>query len=165
MLPAKPCRVCIVSGDLIYGVRANAADADSEVERQYQQAVEFLIGLADTLFAGDRDRVILLPGNHDVSYPATLASSTRIDVPAISAEERRLLVSELFSPRSSLRWSWSEMCFFRITDQKVYEERLEGFQTAYSQFYSGARTFSLNPKDHQCTAWDSVVSVSVFLNG
>lgn len=139
--------LCIVSGDLIYGVRGNAADADSELHRQYQQAVEFLIGLADALFAGDRNRVVLLPGNHDVSYPATLASSTRIDVPTLSLEERRFLVSELFSPRSSLRWSWLEMCFFRITDQELYEERLEGFQTAYSQFYSGARTFSLTPKD------------------
>jgi hypothetical protein len=139
--------LCIVSGDLIYGVRPNAANADAELERQYRQAVELLISLADALFAGSRDRVVLLPGNHDVSYPAMLASSARIEVATLSAEERRLLVSELFAPRSSLRWSWSEMCFFRITDQNLYEQRLLGFKKAYSHFYSDARTFSLTPED------------------
>jgi hypothetical protein len=139
--------LCIVSGDLIYGVSQNARDADAELERQYQQAVELLIGLADKLFRGDRNRVILLPGNHDVSYPATIASSVRIDVSAAYEEERKLLVSELFAPRSALRWSWSEMCFYRIIDHELYDRRLEAFQKAYSEFYSGARIFSLAPED------------------
>ena len=139
--------LCIVSGDLIYGVRPDRAGAEDELNRQYQQAVEFLIGLADRLFAGDRDRVVLLPGNHDVSYSAVITSGIRIPVPSVSAEERSLLVSELFTPRSSLRWSWPEMCFFRITDQQLYEQRFEGFQRAYSQFYLGTRTFSLKPED------------------
>lgn len=139
--------ICIVSGDLIYGIRPNATNADSELQRQYQQAVEFLVGLANALFAGNRDRIVLLPGNHDVSYLTTLASSSRIDIQALNADERIRLVSELFTPRSSLRWSWQDLCFFRITDQQLYDHRLEAFQDAYSQFYLGARTFSLAPED------------------
>ena len=30
--------ICIVSGDLIYGVRAGAADAENELKRQFLQA-------------------------------------------------------------------------------------------------------------------------------
>jgi 3',5'-cyclic AMP phosphodiesterase CpdA len=51
--------LCIVSGDLIYGVRASAVDA---------QAEEFLIGIAERFFKGDRGKVVIIPGNHDVSY-------------------------------------------------------------------------------------------------
>src|SRR5207249_4768819 len=114
--------------------------------RQYNQAVDFLIGLADKLFDGDRGRLVLLPGNHDVFYPAVIASSTRIDIPA-SAAERRLLTDELFAPMSRLRWSWREICFYRITDHEQYEQRLSGFAWAYDLFYQGARFFSMTPKD------------------
>jgi hypothetical protein len=142
----KPA-LCIVSGDLIYGVRPSAPAPDKELERQYTQAVEFLIGLADALFAGDRNRIVLLPGNHDVSYPAVLASSVRVEVATLSKEERQLLVAEFFAPQTSLRWSWSEMCFFRITNHVLYEARLEAFTKAYSLFYSGGRSFSLKPEE------------------
>jgi 3',5'-cyclic AMP phosphodiesterase CpdA len=58
--------LCIVSGDLVHGVSPNANNADNELKRQYAQAEEFLVGLADRFFEGDRERVIILPGNHDV---------------------------------------------------------------------------------------------------
>src|ERR1700674_3846482 len=60
---------CIVSGDLVYGVRPDAVGATEELERQYAQAEDFLNRLTDTFFGGDRGRVVLMPGNHDVSYP------------------------------------------------------------------------------------------------
>jgi hypothetical protein len=142
---ARPS-VCVVSGDLIYGVKPDLPDPDPELDRQYNQAVEFLIGLADKLFDGDRARLVLLPGNHDVSYPAVIASSTRIDIPA-AATERRLLTDELFAPMTRLRWSWSEVCFYRITDHEQYEQRLSGFARAYEQFYQGARFFRMTPED------------------
>src|ERR1019366_6317609 len=52
--------ICIVSGDLVYGVRPNATGADAELNRQFDQAVDFLIKLADRVFGGDRNRVVLL---------------------------------------------------------------------------------------------------------
>jgi Calcineurin-like phosphoesterase len=141
--------LCIVSGDLIYGVSPTRKDFEVELDRQYTQGVDFLISLADALFDGNRDRVVLLPGNHDVSYPTALASCTRIDVPATPAE-RTALVNELFAPNSRLRWSWSEMCFFRIHDQELYEQRLSSFAKAYARFYSGSRSFSLAPELQFC---------------
>jgi hypothetical protein len=138
--------VCIVSGDLVYGVRPSAAGADAELNRQFDQASDFLTRLADRVFGGDRNRVVLLPGNHDISYPTTIASSTRIDIPA-TAVERKLLTEELFAPRSRLRWSWPEICFYRITDDSLYEERLSGFAVAYERFYSGQRSFKARSEE------------------
>ena len=58
----------IASGDIIYGVKRNAPDAEAELQRQYDQAEEFLAELADRFVGGDRGRVIIIPGNHDVSF-------------------------------------------------------------------------------------------------
>lgn len=138
--------ICVVSGDLIYGVKPDLTDPSTELDRQYSQAVDFLIDVADTLFAGDRSRLILLPGNHDVSYPALIASSMRIEIPA-AASERKILTDELFAPMSRLRWSWSEICFYRITDPGQYEQRLSGFAKAYERFYLGERSFRMTPED------------------
>jgi len=44
--------LCIVSGDLVYGVGPDAKDADSELQRQYDQAIELLTGLANNYWAG-----------------------------------------------------------------------------------------------------------------
>ena len=134
--------LCVVSGDLIYGVRPDLPNPDVELARQYEQAVEFLASLADKLFEGDRNRVVLVPGNHDVSYPAVVASCVRIDVP-VNPTERRSLTDELFAPKSRLRWSWADMCFYRITNHEQYEARLGGFARAYGRFYAGARSFSM----------------------
>jgi hypothetical protein len=35
--------LCVVSGDLIYGVRPDLSNPDAELARQYDQAVEFLV--------------------------------------------------------------------------------------------------------------------------
>src|SRR5260370_28637088 len=141
--------LCVVSGDLIYGVSPTRRDFELELDRQYGQGVDFLIALADALFDGDRDRVVLSPGNHDVAYTTVRASCTRVGIPA-TPSERRALTDELFAPNSRLRWSWSEMCFFRINDQELYEQRLNGFAKAYARFYSSKRSFSLTPEDQFC---------------
>src|SRR6185369_16556868 len=64
--------LCIVSGDIVFGVRPNIENSARELSRQYGQAGEFLANLTDRFFGGDRNRVVLLSGNHDVSYPAVL---------------------------------------------------------------------------------------------
>jgi len=141
--------LCIVSGDLIYGVAPNHPDPVRELKRQYGQAVEFLISLADACFDGDRGRIVLVPGNHDVSYPAVIASCTRIDIPT-SSTDKRSLTDELWEPNTNLRWSWSELCFYRINDLKPYEQRLAAFAEAYEQFYCGVRSFSMEPDEQFC---------------
>jgi 3',5'-cyclic AMP phosphodiesterase CpdA len=63
----------IASGDIIHGVRHDATDAEAELQRQYDQADRFLAELADRFIDGDRERVIIIPGNHDVSFIANPA--------------------------------------------------------------------------------------------
>src|ERR1700733_12208333 len=138
-------QLCIVSGDLIYGVKGNTGDGDEEQRRQFAQAEEFLISLADTFFGGKRDRVVILPGNHDVSYPDVTASTAKIVVPS-QRDEKAELVADYFRPNSRLRWSWSELCFYRIVDEQRYLKRMEHFATTYERFYQGCRTFPLEPE-------------------
>lgn len=137
--------LCIVSGDLIHGVRPGISDSEKELKRQYSQAEEFLIGLADRFFDGEREKVVILPGNHDVAYSEVLASTVRITIPTDSKMQTEL-VKELFSPNSMMRWSWKELCFYKIADHDRYLRRLRHFADTYASFYVGKRSYSLEPE-------------------
>src|ERR1051325_1804087 len=145
--PAVPTpSLCVVSGDLVYGVGPNAVNSDEEMKRQYEQAKEFLIGLADRFFEGQRQRVILLPGNHDVCYTDVMASVQKIEVPPDARERKKLAAEFLTKPHSRLRWSWDELCFYRIIDEEKYQNRFRYFASIYDSFYQGLRRFSLQPE-------------------
>ena len=141
---SKPS-LCIASGDLVYGVKPGTADAAKELQRQYTQAEEFLVGLADRFFDGRRDRVVILPGNHDICYEDVMSSVQQIGIPS-EPEKKAYLVAELFRPNSELRWSWRELCFYRIMDAERYSKRLDQFATTYESFYQGRRNFPLAPE-------------------
>src|SRR5260370_35447448 len=141
--PIPKHALCIVSGDLVYGAKPGSPRFADELTRQYAQAKELLVGIADRLFESNRQRIVLVPGNHDVSYNHVLNSAHQIPLPSTEAE-RSKLVSELFHHRTKIRWSWSQLCFFRIIDESKYAERLADFAAAYKDFYQGSRTFSLD---------------------
>jgi len=143
--PIMKPSLCIVSGDLVYGVQPQTIDAIAELTRQYSQAEEFLVSLADRFFSGNRGRVVILPGNHDVSYYDVMSSVQRINIPTGQVQKAKL-VAELRLPNSRLRWSWRELCFFRITDLMRYQARFEHFATTYERFYQGHRRFSVSPE-------------------
>jgi hypothetical protein len=134
--------VCIVSGDLVYGVSPQTKDAEAELGRQYRQTEDFLADLADRHFAGRRDRIVIVPGNHDVSYPSVTRATTRVDVP-VDDRAKAALVRELFSPHSTLRWSWRELCFYRIHDLSEYRRRFSAFAGMFKSFYKGRYVFKL----------------------
>ncbi|OAV51465.1 hypothetical protein A6U98_01380 [Rhizobium sp. WYCCWR10014] len=136
--------LCVVSGDIVYGVSPSAGNPAAELERQYNQALEFLVKLCNRFFAGERKRVIILPGNHDVDYSEVIRSGSFHSIPN-EAGPKDKLVAELFSPNSQLRWSWSRLEFFRIDDQAIYDNRLGQFARLYERFYEGARTYPLDP--------------------
>ena len=136
--------ICLVTGDLIFGVGRDAADAVQEVERQYRQAEQFLVALCERFFGGDRERVVILPGNHDVFYPGALNAMTPFNTPA-RREERMRLASELLRPQTTLRWSWADMSFLRVSDDDAYRQRFKAFAEFYGRFYLGQRTYPLEP--------------------
>lgn len=90
--PPQPT-ICVVSGDLVYGVLPTAPDAAQELARQSAQALEFLVELSDRLFRGDREKVVILPGNHDVAYPKVSDSSSLVPPPTTD-QDRAKLVSQ-----------------------------------------------------------------------
>ena len=58
----------IVSGDLVQGLPIGHIGYPADLERQYEEAFAFLVELANTFVEGDRSKVIVVPGNHDVDW-------------------------------------------------------------------------------------------------
>lgn len=142
--PITAPSLCVVTGDMVFGASPDAPAPDDELARQYAQTLEFLVGLAERFFGGDRERVVILPGNHDVSLPGAMASMAPVPMPP-DAQGRAALVKELFGPRPKLRWSWRDLGFFRIADESLYRARMSHFARLYTSFYGSHRTFSLDP--------------------
>jgi len=73
-IPISKPDILVVCGDIIQGVHTPGFSGDfekaiQEVEYQFKKANEFLVLTCNKLFDGKRERVIIVPGNHDVSWP------------------------------------------------------------------------------------------------
>lgn len=138
--------IVVVSGDLIYGVRHNHPEAASELSRQSYQAHDLLSLLADSFLDGDRNRIVLLPGNHDVSFPTTMASLRELKV-APNDPSIKEIAKQLWFQESTIRWNWDTLSFWQIADRALYDKRLDGFRQLYDRFYQGCgrRPYSLDP--------------------
>src|SRR5205823_608275 len=93
----------VISGDIVLGVSPTAANADELLTTQYAEASELLSQLAELYFNGDRNRIILVPGNHDVSYPKVMASLKELEFDATDAAVQPIVreyVGRLYSPGS-----------------------------------------------------------------
>jgi hypothetical protein len=132
----------IVSGDIIQGIKPDTQDPDARLREQYHEALDFLAKLTDRFVGGDRNRVIIVPGNHDVSTYHFEKSLCRVD---ILPDRKKDLVTQLFQPSSRLRWSWSDFELYEIIDQTLYMQRLSAFADFYTEFYNGTRTYDLDP--------------------
>lgn len=132
----------VVSGDIIHGIRPDARDPDKELKGQYAEALDFLNRLTGRLLDGDKRRVVMVPGNHDVSAWHVAKSLRRID---IAPDRKKALVEQLFSWNSPLRWSWSDFALYEIVDRDLYAQRLAAFAEFYKDFYEGARVYPLEP--------------------
>ena len=133
----------IVSGDIIQGITPNVQDPEGKLREQYQQALDFLSTLTNRFVEGDRNRVIIVPGNHDVSAYHFEKSVRRVE---ILPDRKKELASQLFSAGSPLRWSWKGFELYEIADQGLYASRLAAFADFYAEFYQGTRTYDLNPE-------------------
>lgn len=135
----------VVSGDIIYGVPTSHPTPNDALTAQYQEAEAFLIELADSFLNGERQRLILVPGNHDVSFPATLAALTPLT--SFTTPSLNEALADLFSPHSIHRWSWKDLQLFKLSDNDGYNRRIELFAELYFRFYAGARSYSLLPEE------------------
>ena len=133
----------VVSGDVVQGVRPDAVDdPESALRQQYDEASDFLARLTERFVDGDRSRVVIVPGNHDVSAHDVQESLELVEV---LPDRKKDLVAQLFRAGSSLRWSWSELSLHRITDHGRYARRMAAFARFYGDFYEGTRIFEVDP--------------------
>jgi hypothetical protein len=139
----------IASGDIIHGVRHDAVNAEAELQRQYDQAEEFLVELADRFVGGDRERVVIIPGNHDVSFAHANRAMKQVNVNLASEKgltAATTMAKRLWAVTNPVRWAWGEFCFYEVTDRALYNRRLEAFCKFYATFYKGTRTYSVEPE-------------------
>ena len=119
----------VVSGDLVEGLRLGSTVYPDSLREQYQEAEGLLASLVDEFLGGDRSRVVIVPGNHDVDWNGVRkAFETEKNPP----ENPRGFVNDL---ESSYRWSWTDQQVFRISAPECYERRFEYFNEMYDRFY------------------------------
>ena len=58
----------VVSGDLVEGLTLGSDRYPDGLRMQYKKVAELLASLSDEFLDGDRSRVVLVPGNHDVDW-------------------------------------------------------------------------------------------------
>lgn len=131
--PVRLPDAIVVSGDVVQGARLGQADYASIVERQYDVALELLVALADRFVGGDRARVVVVPGNHDVDWNVARSAMEAID----DSETQKDLRPADFGPTTDLRWSWKDRRAYRIVDAATYDQRLAPFRRFLAQFYDG----------------------------
>lgn len=128
-----PVDAIIVSGDLIEGAALGRAHWQDILRDQYRVAGEFLDHLTCRFLAGDRSKLIIVPGNHDVCWNTSLSAMVRVP----DAESPSDVRNALIAPDSNYRWSWKERALFKITDPDSYNERMRSYWEFVDCFYTG----------------------------
>ena len=121
----------VVTGDLIQGLPLGSSDYPAELARQYDVALELMIGFAENFLDGDRSKLIIGLGNHDVDWNMAFQSMRRVE------HDGGQIPKLLSIPDSCYRWSWDTLELLQITNQTMYKERFKYFCEFYKQFYDG----------------------------
>ncbi len=131
----------VVSGDLIQG-----GDIIDEIRNQYSEVKDFLSRLCHEFLGDDKSRVIIVPGNHDVSYP-----DSRLSMASEARENQSNNLASFKTHSPEIRWKWEEFAFYKISDKLRYSERFHLFIEFYNDFYEGLRQYPDHPtKEADC---------------
>ncbi|MYG40473.1 MAG: hypothetical protein F4201_06640 [Nitrospira sp. SB0677_bin_15] len=135
----------VVSGDIIQGIPLNTDNFATELNEQYEVAEEFLDELVGRFLEGDRSRLIMVPGNHDVDWNTARSALESIEVKDIPTDLR----AKLYAKDAIFRWAWKTRTLYRIADPKLYEKRMNAFWTFFDRFYEGVSGLlaGQNPSD------------------
>jgi 3',5'-cyclic AMP phosphodiesterase CpdA len=84
----------VVSGDIVYGVDPREGDgSEAALRDQYKEATEFLEELTTQFVGGDKRRIVIVPGNHDVDASRFFRSLSVLEIePGKSIEIARQLM-------------------------------------------------------------------------
>lgn len=128
----KP-EIIVVCGDLAEG--ANGDNADIIIRQQYNEVEEFLNKLVDHFLNGDKSRIIIVPGNHDLYRGATIRS-----MDLIPDEVREVAKERYLKGDHRYRWNWEDFHFYLITNEAEYASKYQFFIEFYNRFYNGIRS-------------------------
>jgi predicted phosphodiesterase len=126
--------IIVVSGDIIKGGNPD------EISVQYKEVKLFLEKLTDFFLSGDKNHIIIVPGNHDIDWNISRKSMTKIP-------NNKENIIKLKNGNQKIRWSWDDFSFYMISDEYLYNKRLERFVSFYNEFYNGLQAYSLNPNE------------------
>jgi predicted MPP superfamily phosphohydrolase len=127
-----PPDAIIVSGDLIQGAVIGRTGWQKQIEYQYSVANSFLNDLTERFLDGDRSKLIIVPGNHDVCWNTSFVSMERVPVSEYPEDVRQALIE----PFSNYRWSWKELALYRIRDSHAYNCRMNAYWNFAENFYA-----------------------------
>jgi hypothetical protein len=133
--PSQPDLI-VVSGDLVRGAALDTADHHDVLTQQYSDAASFLSKMVESFLEGNRSRLVLVPGNHDVDWVCSRNAMEEVPQSEIAALSDRLPELSL-TPGSDLRWDWKHQKLWRVRDPSVYASRLEPFLRFRDEFYDG----------------------------
>lgn len=141
----KP-EIIVVSGDLAEG--ASGDNADKVIQKQYEEVEVFLNQLVDHFLNGDKSRIIIVPGNHDLFRGATIKSMT-----VIPDEMREMAKNRYFKGDPNYRWNWKDFHFYLIDNEDEYASRFRFFVEFYNRFYKDIRSID------NCDMMNSVIDL------
>lgn len=153
----------VVSGDIVQGVKMDATDADAALAAQYATAREFLVELADRFVNGDRSKVVLVPGNHDINWAKARRSMEVVALsdPAFPKDVRGALASS----DSVHRWDWRTRELLEIKDQALYQSRMAAFWDFFDSFYAGTANLLKVGRGQAAnlySLWDGRIGLAAF---
>jgi calcineurin-like phosphoesterase family protein len=121
----------VVSGDVVQGVPLRAPNPTETLAQQYAVAEEFLVELTRLFVDGDRSRVVIVPGNHDVDWNTARSAMSLVGVD----ETPTNLTEALFREDSQYRWNWRTRELYQIARADRYARRLDAFWEFFERFY------------------------------
>ncbi|MCY4171780.1 MAG: metallophosphoesterase [Bacteroidetes bacterium] len=123
----------VVSGDIIQGVPLYTDNFATKIQKQYEVAKDFLDELVKRFLQGDRSRLVMIPGNHDVDWNTAFTALASVSSDELPNDPEIALHAE----GSLLRWDWKTLTMYRIKDPELYEQRLAPFWQFFKDFYDG----------------------------
>ena len=159
-----PPRAIVVSGDLIWGESIGAPNWQKSIQDQYRVAASLLTQFCERFLDGDKSRLILTPGNHDVCWNTSFLAMERVPQHEYPDDVQR----ELAHVDSPYRWSWTEMALYLIRDFSKYEQRMNYYWDFFENFYDGVtlpipidrnrgfQLYEINDRQTIVAAFDSI---------
>ena len=98
--------IIIVSGDVIRG-SVKPDGSEEEVQNQYEEAINFLNDLTNHFLGGNKKRIVIIPGNHDIDWKYAKESMERIDSTKVLDEKNNLkweILKDSINQNSLTRW-------------------------------------------------------------